>query len=187
MQSIGLWRCYIIRTITILGFIDCPFLYFKLYISETGFCLRLQVGCTQLGSVDRASLCRKTATNILNKTRILNAGIFILIYHFASRHCLSKRSFWKLTYFSCGTWLLCVICRCVNRGRMYEAHESSLLAWCSTVTGPDCFQRNGDDVFRLPIPETAKLYPNIQAAMRFYNRPTQIQINESQKNLKRNK
>jgi hypothetical protein len=52
MLSIGLWRWYINITITIL---DC--LSLKQNVSETGFLLRLQVKPTQLGSIDRGSLC----------------------------------------------------------------------------------------------------------------------------------
>jgi hypothetical protein len=49
--SIGLWRRYNNMTITILDFIHCPVFYLKLEDSETGFCLRLQVEPTQMGSV----------------------------------------------------------------------------------------------------------------------------------------
>jgi hypothetical protein len=56
MQSIGLWRWYINITITILGIIHRPVFYLKHDVSETGFCLRLQVEPSQLVSVVRASL-----------------------------------------------------------------------------------------------------------------------------------
>jgi hypothetical protein len=47
-------------TITILYFIHRPVFYFKHNISKTGFCSRLQVELTQLGPMDRASLCLRT-------------------------------------------------------------------------------------------------------------------------------
>jgi hypothetical protein len=54
--SVGLWRRYINITITILDIIDRPAFYLKHNVSETGFCLRLQVKPTQLGPIDTASL-----------------------------------------------------------------------------------------------------------------------------------
>jgi hypothetical protein len=47
---------YVFITITILGIIHRPFfIYQRVY--ETGFCLRFQVDLTQLGPINRASLC----------------------------------------------------------------------------------------------------------------------------------
>jgi hypothetical protein len=43
--------------ITILEIIHRPVFYLKHDVSETGFCLSLQVNTTQLGSIDTASLC----------------------------------------------------------------------------------------------------------------------------------
>jgi hypothetical protein len=48
-------------TITILHIIHRPILYLKYDASETGFGLRLLVEHTQLGPIDRASLCLRTA------------------------------------------------------------------------------------------------------------------------------
>jgi hypothetical protein len=45
-QVIGLWRWYVTITITILDITHRPFLHIKYNVSETGFCLRLQVGPT---------------------------------------------------------------------------------------------------------------------------------------------
>jgi hypothetical protein len=59
MLSIGLWRWYI--NITIKFWTLFIVLYFiQNSDSETGFCLRLQVKHTQLGPIDRASLCLRT-------------------------------------------------------------------------------------------------------------------------------
>jgi hypothetical protein len=44
-------------TITILDIIHRPVFYLKYDVSVTGFCLHLQVEPTQLGPIDRASLC----------------------------------------------------------------------------------------------------------------------------------
>jgi hypothetical protein len=44
-------------TVTILDIILRPVFYLKREVSETGFCLRLQVGPTHLGSMYIASLC----------------------------------------------------------------------------------------------------------------------------------
>jgi hypothetical protein len=54
MLSLGLWRWYIYITINILD------IYLKNDVSETGFCLRLQVKPTELGAIDIASLCLRT-------------------------------------------------------------------------------------------------------------------------------
>jgi hypothetical protein len=63
MLSVGLWRWYINITITILNIIR-PVFYLKHDVSETRFFLRLQVETTHLGSVDRASLCLRSAVKI---------------------------------------------------------------------------------------------------------------------------
>jgi hypothetical protein len=55
--SIGLWRWYINITITILDIIHCPVFHLKRIVSETEFCLRLQVEPIPLGPVDWATLC----------------------------------------------------------------------------------------------------------------------------------
>jgi hypothetical protein len=49
--SKSLWRCYINRIIVFLDIIHRP----VFIVSESGFCLRLQVEPTQLGPIDRAS------------------------------------------------------------------------------------------------------------------------------------
>jgi hypothetical protein len=50
-------RWYFNITITILDIIRCPVFYLKPNVSETGFCLRFQAESTQLGPIDRDSLC----------------------------------------------------------------------------------------------------------------------------------
>jgi hypothetical protein len=57
MLSIGSWRWYINITITILDIMHRPVFYLKHDVSETGFCLRLQVEPTQLCAIAKASLC----------------------------------------------------------------------------------------------------------------------------------
>jgi hypothetical protein len=64
MLSVGLWRWYINVTITFLDSIHRPVFYLKHDVSEIGFCLRLQVEPTELGQIDRASLCRNEFTNL---------------------------------------------------------------------------------------------------------------------------
>jgi hypothetical protein len=56
MLSIALWRRYINTTIPILDIIHRPVLYSKHDVSETEFCLRLQVESAQLSQIDRPSL-----------------------------------------------------------------------------------------------------------------------------------
>jgi hypothetical protein len=66
MLSIGLWRWYINITITILNNIHRPVFYLKHDVSDTEFCLRLQVESTQMCPVDRASICgSETEANYL--------------------------------------------------------------------------------------------------------------------------
>jgi hypothetical protein len=48
-------------TITILDIIRCRVLYWKHNVSETRFCLRLQVEPTQLGPIDEANLCLRSS------------------------------------------------------------------------------------------------------------------------------
>jgi hypothetical protein len=56
MLSIGLWRWYINTTITVLDINHRPIFDLERDVSETVFCLRLQVKPTQLGPIYRASL-----------------------------------------------------------------------------------------------------------------------------------
>jgi hypothetical protein len=56
MLSIGLWLWYINITITILDIIHRIVFYLKLDISETGFCLCLQVEHTQLSPIEEGSV-----------------------------------------------------------------------------------------------------------------------------------
>jgi hypothetical protein len=51
MLSIGSWRWYI--SITILDASHRPVFYLKQNVSDTGFCLRLEVELTQFGPLDR--------------------------------------------------------------------------------------------------------------------------------------
>jgi hypothetical protein len=64
-------------TITILGIIDRPVFYLKHGGSQTGFCLRLQAEPTQLGLINRASLClRAPATAPETETCFINLAQF---------------------------------------------------------------------------------------------------------------
>jgi hypothetical protein len=56
----GLLQSYINITVTILDIINYPVFYLKHDVSETGFCLCLQVEHTQMGTVKRASLYLRT-------------------------------------------------------------------------------------------------------------------------------
>jgi hypothetical protein len=49
--SVGLWRWYINIVITILGVIHRPVFFLSQDVSETGFCLRLQVQPPRLGPI----------------------------------------------------------------------------------------------------------------------------------------
>jgi hypothetical protein len=56
VRSKSLWQWYINTVIMFLDIIHPTVFYLKTHnISETGFCLRLQVKPTQLGLIDRAS------------------------------------------------------------------------------------------------------------------------------------
>jgi hypothetical protein len=48
---------YFFTTITILDIIHLPVFYLPRGVSETGYCLCLQVEPTRLGPLDRASFC----------------------------------------------------------------------------------------------------------------------------------
>jgi hypothetical protein len=62
--------------ITILDIINRPVFHLKHHVSETGFCLRLQVEPTQLGSTDRAILClwtpARTPVGFIKPTQTTN-------------------------------------------------------------------------------------------------------------------
>jgi hypothetical protein len=75
MLSIGLWRWYIYITITILDIIHRPVFYLTYKVSETSFCLRLQVEDPQLGPTDRASLCLRNVV-FLNKIQGFSSLFF---------------------------------------------------------------------------------------------------------------
>jgi hypothetical protein len=66
MLYICLWRWYINITITILDIIHRLVFYLKYNVSETEFCLRLEVVRTvvrtQLGAIDEASPCHRTGS-----------------------------------------------------------------------------------------------------------------------------
>jgi hypothetical protein len=55
MRSVGLWRWYIDITATILDTVHRPVFCYKHDVSETEFCLHLQVEHKQVGPVDRAN------------------------------------------------------------------------------------------------------------------------------------
>jgi hypothetical protein len=57
MLSIGLWRCYINITITILDVIHRPGSYLIHDVPEARFCLRPQVEPTHVGPIGRTNLC----------------------------------------------------------------------------------------------------------------------------------
>jgi hypothetical protein len=73
MLSIALWRWYINITITILNIIHRPVLYLKHSLSETGFCLHLQVVHTQLSQIGRASLSLRFKNQSLDSAE---SGLF---------------------------------------------------------------------------------------------------------------
>jgi hypothetical protein len=60
MLSIGVWRLYINISITILNIIQPPVFCLKHDVSDTEFCLSLQVEAIQLWPIDEASLCLRT-------------------------------------------------------------------------------------------------------------------------------
>jgi hypothetical protein len=92
MLSIGLWRWNNNITITIVDIIHRPAFYLKHDVSDTGFCLRLQVEPTHVGPIDRASVWpRKPATTrivFIKSTQAVNES-----WHFP--HLESPR-IWKL-------------------------------------------------------------------------------------------
>jgi hypothetical protein len=57
MQQAGVRWCYINITIAILNIIHRPVFYVKYGVSETGFCLCLQVEPIDLRPIERATLC----------------------------------------------------------------------------------------------------------------------------------
>jgi hypothetical protein len=61
MRSVGLWRWYINRNVTVLYVIHRNVFYLKHSVLETAFSLRLQVGPAQL-----SHLKRKTESNLLH-------------------------------------------------------------------------------------------------------------------------
>jgi hypothetical protein len=63
MLSIGVERWYINITITILDIFHHRVFHIKHNVSETGFCLRLQVEATQLGPVQRQRLALSLKPN----------------------------------------------------------------------------------------------------------------------------
>jgi hypothetical protein len=54
-------------TIAILDIVHRPVTYLKHDISETGFCVRLQVEASKLGLIERDSLCVRTPTKSKSK------------------------------------------------------------------------------------------------------------------------
>jgi hypothetical protein len=78
MLSIDLWRWYINITITILDTNHRPVFYLKHVVSETGFCIRLQVEPTQFVPVDIVSVSGHENGDRISspspKRRVLNKG-----------------------------------------------------------------------------------------------------------------
>jgi hypothetical protein len=70
MLSIGLWRWYINITITILDIIHRPVFYLKHDVSKTGFYFRLQAETSQMGPIDRASLCLLLVVLLVSGDRV---------------------------------------------------------------------------------------------------------------------
>jgi hypothetical protein len=56
MRSTSLWQRYINIIIMIMNITHCSVFYLKHNVSETGFCLLLQVEPTQLGPINRNNL-----------------------------------------------------------------------------------------------------------------------------------
>jgi hypothetical protein len=71
MLSIGLRPWYINITITILDFIHRAVFYLNNDVSETGFCIRLHVKPTHVGSIDIASICLRIVLNPKKEPRNL--------------------------------------------------------------------------------------------------------------------
>jgi hypothetical protein len=60
---VGNFFLYVLNLLTyiiILDIIHHPVFYLKLNVSETGFCILLQVEPAQMGPTDRASLCLRS-------------------------------------------------------------------------------------------------------------------------------
>jgi hypothetical protein len=68
ISSVSLWRWYINITLTILDIINGPVFYWKHYISDTAFCLGLQIEPTRMGHVGRASLSLRRLSKFHLKT-----------------------------------------------------------------------------------------------------------------------
>jgi hypothetical protein len=75
------WFCwrdsrYVLRITVVLSF------YLIRKVSETGFCLRIQVELAQLGLVDRHSFCLRTPTPFIKPTQhkqITKVSIFLIL------------------------------------------------------------------------------------------------------------
>jgi hypothetical protein len=59
IRSTGLWRWFINITIIILDIIHRPVFYLKQNVSETGFCLLLQVEPNRVVPIEKDSLCHR--------------------------------------------------------------------------------------------------------------------------------
>jgi hypothetical protein len=57
MRSVGLWRRYINITVTILDINHRHDFYLQHDVSETGFCLRVQVEPSQISIKEEVSFC----------------------------------------------------------------------------------------------------------------------------------
>jgi hypothetical protein len=82
MLSIGMLKCYINTTITILDIIRLITFYFKHDSQATGFCLRLQVIQSRLGTIDRASVWLWTQGLAVPETGTSSVDFTqLIIYH----------------------------------------------------------------------------------------------------------
>jgi hypothetical protein len=85
IPSTGLWQLYIDITITVLATIHSPVFYSKHEVSETEFCLRLQVETAHFSPADWASLSpdqnpvSETSCFISKKWRGMKSNIVIII------------------------------------------------------------------------------------------------------------
>jgi hypothetical protein len=68
MYACTLWQWYIKITITILD-IPCPVFYLKHDVSETGFCLSLQVGPTEQVPPEDGDRIQSPKCRVLNKSQ----------------------------------------------------------------------------------------------------------------------
>jgi hypothetical protein len=136
MLSIGLWWCYsyINITVTILGIIQCPVFYLKYSVSETGFCLRLQVKSTRLGPMDRASLSLRSVYirlamyfSYLSSLAYQTDRLYTYVFHWSKQlRFVSTPSFLFISL------LLLTICFMTSHRFCVNTQVHRIAAWVST-------------------------------------------------------